>query len=65
MMIHTQLYDFMIVIIWLYIIVVLWLVPRDFWYCGSIKDAVSLKHGEAEAETEIEAERQLRKDVGQ
>ena len=37
-----------------------WLVPRDFRYCGSIKDAVFLKHREAERE----AERQLWKDVG-
>ena len=30
--------------------VVQWLVPRDFRYRGSIKDAVSLKLGEREAE---------------
>ena len=34
------------------IIAVSWLVPRDFRYRGSIKDAVSLKRGEAEAERE-------------
>ena len=30
--------------------VVLWHVPRDFRYRGSIKDAVSLKYEEAQAE---------------
>ena len=42
-----------------FIFVVSWLVPRDFWCRGSIKDAVSLKHGEAEGEAEREAERLL------
>ena len=34
-----------------------WLVPRDFRYRGNIKDAVSLKHGEAGAEVEKAAEK--------
>ena len=32
--------------------VVLWLLQRDFRYPGSIKNALSLKHAEEEAETE-------------
>ena len=41
--------------------VVSWLLPRDYWYHGSVKT----KHEEAETEAETEAERQLWKDVGQ
>ena len=59
--------------IFYFVYVILWFVSRDFRYRGSIKDAVSLKHREAEkeeeaerkAEAEREAERQLWKDVGQ
>ena len=32
----------------------MWLVSRDFQYRRSIKDTVSLKHGETEAERETE-----------
>ena len=48
-------------------IVYCYIVTRSTWLLVSrkYKDAMFLKHEETEAEAEIEAERQLWKDVGQ
>ena len=37
-------HDLPITLIYIYVYVVLWLVPRDFRYRGGIKDVVFLKH---------------------